>query len=148
MINKLHDLYEEIYLNLEQYISKNSQYQPQCKKVKPNGTANFPIVTCVEGEYDFSYTTLKYTNEIYNYNLMEINIFAQNKEIDGKLVSGITIKDEIRSHIENYFQNELKLKVKVVPNAPNVDDTVFRCIIYVSCKVDTKYKDKLVLYPY
>lgn len=148
MINKLHELYEEVYYDLKQYIFENSLYKPECKKVKPNETAEFPIFTCVEGEYDYSYTTLKYTDEVYNYNLMEINIFAQNKEIDGNLVSGVTIKDEIRSHIEKYFQDKLRLKIKVVPNAPNVDDTVYRCIIYVSCKVDTKYKDKLVLYPY
>lgn len=148
MINKLHELYEEVYYDLKQYISEHSLYKPDCKKIKPNETAKFPIVTCVEGEYEYSYSTLKYTDEVYTYNLMEINIFAQNQEIDGNLISGVTIKDEIRSHIEKYFQNELRLKIKVVPNAPNVDDTVYRCIIYVSCKVDTKYKDKLILYPY
>ena len=74
---------------------------------------------------------------------MEINIFAQNK---GN-ISGVTIKDEIRRHIETYFQDVLRLKIRVVPNAPNVDDSIYRCVIYVSCKVDTKYKDKLVLYP-
>lgn len=148
MVNKLHELYEETFSNLKQYISDNSIYNPECKKVKPNEIAKFPLVTCVEGEYEYSYTTLNHTDEVYIYNLMEINIFAQNKEIDGTLVSGITIKDEIRSHIERYFQNELRLKVKTVPNAPNIDDTVYRCIIYASCKVDTKFKDKLVLYPY
>ncbi len=148
MVNKLHELYEETFLNLKKYISDNSIYEPECKKVKPNEIAKFPLVTCVEGEYEYSYTTLRHTDEIYIFNLMEINIFAQNKEIDGNLVSGVTIKDEIRSHIEKYFQNELRLKVKTVPNAPNVDETVYRCIIYVSCKVDTKFKDKLVLYPY
>ena len=147
MINKLHELYEEIYSNLKQYISENSIYKPECKKVKPNEIAKFPLVTCVEGEYDYSYTTLKNTDEIYNYNLMEINIFAQNKDNNGKIISGVTIKDEIRSHIEKYFYDVFCLKIKVIPNAPNVDDSVFRCIIYVSCKVDTKYKDKLVIYP-
>lgn len=143
MITKLHELYEETYSNLKEYISENSIYKPNCKKIKPNEVAKYPLVTCVEGEYDYSYTTLKNTDEIYNYNLMEINIFAQNQ---GN-ISGVTIKDEIRKHIETYFQDVLRLKIKVVPNAPNVDDSIYRCVIYVSCKVDTKYKDKLVLYP-
>ena len=148
MINKLHELYEETYNDLKKYVSENSIYHPEFKKVKPNEIATFPLVTCVEGEYEYSYSTLRYTDEVYTYNLMEINIFTQNKEIEGSLISGVTIKDEIRSHIEKYFQDELRLKVKTVPNAPNVDDTVYRCIIYVSCKVDTKFKDKLILYPY
>lgn len=147
MINELHKLYEETYSNLKQYVSENSIYSPDFKKLKPNEIANFPFVTCVEGEYDYSYQTLKYTNEKYHFNLMEINIFAQNKTVGGKQISGITIKDEIRSHIERYFYDVFRLKVKTVPNAPNVDDSIYRCIIYVSCTVDTKYKDKLVLYP-
>lgn len=143
MITKLHELYEEIYSDLKQYISENSIYEPKCKKVKPNEISTYPLVTCVEGDYRYRYTTLKHTDEIYDYNVMEINIFAQNK---GN-ISGVTIKDEIRKHIETYFQDKLRLQIRVVPNAPNVDDSIYRCVIYVSCKVDTKYKDKLILSP-
>ena len=107
----------------------------------------FPLVTCVEGTSEYEYTTLKYTDELYRYDIMEINIFAQNKPVDDQMVSGMTIKDEILSHICNYFKNVYKFNLKVTPNAPNVDDTIYRGVVNVSCKVDTKFKDKLVLYP-
>lgn len=143
----LHNLYETIYSDLKQYISKNSIYQPKCVKYKPNEISLFPLMTCVEGKSEHSFTTLKYTDEIYSYDIMEINVFAQNKTVNGEQISGMTIKDEIISHIRKYFRDVYKLNVKVTPNAPNLDNSIYRGIINVSCKVDTKFKDRLIIYP-
>lgn len=143
----LHELYETIYNDLVSYLKTNSIYNPKCAKYKPHEISVFPLVTCIEGSNTNEYTTLKYTDELYKYDIMEINIFAQNDTINRQQVSGMTIKDEIISHICKYFKETYKLNVKVTPNAPNLDDTIYRGIINVSCKVDTKYKDKLIIYP-
>ena len=145
----MHELYEIIYNDLTKYILTNSKYSPYIKitKYKPNETSDFPLITCVEGRYTSSPTTLKYGDYLYDYNVMEINIFTQNKTIDGVKVSGMTIKDEIRNHIETYFKDVYKMNIQVTPNAPNVDDSIYRCVINVNCIVDTKFTDKLIIYP-
>lgn len=143
----LHSLYENIYSGLKQYISEKSIYTPKCVKYKPNEISLFPLVTCVEGKSEYTFTTLNYTDEIYTYDIMEINVFAQNKTVNGQQISGMTIKDEIISHIQRYFKEVYKLNVKVTPNAPNLDDSIYRGIVNVSCKIDTKFKDRLVIYP-
>lgn len=143
----MNNLYETIYNDLKAYLLTNSIYKPTITKIEPNEVSKFPLVTCVEGDYDYSYTTLKYGDELYNYNLMTINVFAQNATINNEKVSGVTIKNEIRNLIEVYFKTKYKMKLKVTPNAPNVDDSIFRSIIRVQCAIDTKFKDKLIIYP-
>lgn len=143
----MNELYETIYKDLKTYLLNNSKYLPTITKIQPNEISKFPLVTCVEGNYEYSYTTLKYGDKLYDYNLMTINIFAQNDTINNEKVSGMTIKNELRELVEKYFEETYKLKVKTTPNAPNIDDSIFRCIIRVDCNVDTKFKDKLVLYP-
>lgn len=143
----MNNLYETIYNDLKTYLLTNSIYKPTITKIQPNEISKFPLVTCVEGDYDYLYTTLKYGDRLYSYNLMTINIFAQNDTINNEKISGMTIKNELRELVEKYFLEIYKLKVKVTPNAPNIDDSIFRCIIKVDCNVDTKFKDKLVLCP-
>lgn len=140
------ELYESIYDDLKSYIDTNSIYKPKVAKRKPNEISSFPLVTCEEGESDYQYTTLKYTDETYRFNI-KINIFAQNKTVDGNVISGMTICDEIRNHIEKFFKYNYRMSVRVTPNAPNVDDSIFRTFINVNSKLDTKYKNKLVIYP-
>ena len=103
---------------------------------------NFPKVIIKELPRTSKYTTLVYTDELYNYGL-EINVYAiQN----GNLASA-TIGDEIARWVEKFFKEIYRMTVKVSRDVPNSDTSVYRNLIQVRCLIDTKYRDKLVLLP-
>ena len=59
----------------------------------------------------------------------------------------MTIADEITYLIVKFFKDNYKVNVKVSKDVANIDTTVYRNLINISFKVETKYKDKLVISP-
>lgn len=141
MNDKIQRLYDKVYDELEQYVKKNSMYNPSIFKTEPNEKL-FPIIIVKELPRTSIYNDLSYKDELYYYS-MEINIYAMQK---GN-IAGSTITAEIATIIERFFKDVYRMNVKVFRDAPNVDTSVHRNIITVKCIIDTKYKDKLILYP-
>lgn len=141
MIEQVQEIYNSLYQELKEYLTNNCKYNPYICKKEPNDK-KFPIVIFKELDRDSIYTTLKYTDEIY-YIYFEINIYSiQNSEI-----SNISIANEITNQIEKFFKENYKIKVKVSYDVPNIDTSVYRNLISISFKVETKYKDKLIISP-
>lgn len=141
MLEEIQKFYDFIYKDLKEYISINSKYNPYVKKKEPEDKL-FPLVTIKENSRNGQYTTLNYTDYQYTFSL-EINVYSLNK---GKTAKE-TICKEVSDVIERYFKEKYRMNVKVNPNAPNVDSSVSRTLIYVDCTLDTKYKDKIIIYP-
>lgn len=141
MIENIQNIYTQILSELKTYLHENSLYNPDVFKKEPN-TKKFPIVIMKELNDSSIYTTLKYTDEIY-YLGYEINIFAMQK---GN-VSNMTIANEITNKIEQFFKDNYKVRLNTRRDVENIDPTVFRNIITVRFKVETKYKDKLIISP-
>ena len=62
-------------------------------------------------------------------------------------VSNMTIANEITNIIEQFFKDNYKVRVRARRDADNIDPTVYRNIVTVRLKVETKYKDKLIISP-
>lgn len=141
MIENIQLLYDDFFKKIKAYLLENSIYSPSIFKKEPEEKI-FPIVIVNELPRTFEYTTLKYTDEIHTF-AMEINIYSMQK---GN-VSAMTIADELTNLIEKYFYENYKVKIKVSKNVSNIDTAVIRNIIQISCNIDTKYKNKLIIYP-
>lgn len=141
MIENIQNIYTQIFDELKTYLQTNSLYNPYVFKREPNDK-KFPIVIMKELYDNSIYTTLKYTDEIY-YLDFEINIFAMQK--DG--ISNMTIASEITNKIEQFFKDNYRVRVRARRDVENIDPTVFRNIVTVRLKVETKYQDKLIISP-
>ena len=141
MLESIQKLYDSFFKEIKEYLVNNSIYSPYIFKREPEEKL-FPIVIVNELPRTFEYTTLKYTDEIHTFAL-EINIYAMQKSN----VSAITIANELTSLIEKYFYEKYKVKIKVSKNVSNIDTSVIRNIVQINCHIDTKYKDKLIIYP-
>lgn len=141
MLEEIQQFYDFIYKDLKQFILDSSKYNPYVFKKEPEDKL-FPLVIVKENHRNGVPTTLSYTDYKYTFS-MEINVYALNK---GNL-SGSTICKEVSDLIEKYFREKYRMNIQINPNAPNVDSSVNRTLIYVDCTLDTKYKDKIVIYP-
>ena len=141
MLEAIQKLYDDFFKNIKSYLEENSKYSPYIFKKEPEEKL-FPIVIVKELSRNFRYTTLKHTDLLYYYSL-EINVYAMQKEG----ISAMTIADEITNLIEKYFYDNYKMRIRVSKNISNIDKSVIRNLIQINCKIDTKYKSKLVLCP-
>jgi hypothetical protein len=130
-----------MYKELKAYLIENSKYDMTVDTREPN-KKKFPIVIVSELSDDSIYTTLKYTDEIY-YMDLEINTYAiQNGNIPNK-----TIAEETTNLIEQFFKDNYRVSIRTTRDVPNLDTNVYRNLTTVSFKIETKYKDKLVISP-
>lgn len=141
MLEQVQKLYDEITENLEIYLKEHSEYKPDVYQDIPE-EKTFPVVIVKLLPYTVEYTTKKYTDELYNYGL-EINVFS----IKQGNIAKQTIADEITNYVETFFNKEYRMTLTVSKNAPNEDVDVYRNIVQATCILDTKYKDKIVIYP-
>ena len=141
MIKSIQNITFTIYKELKAYLKENSEYAVTVDTREPN-KKKFPIVIVSELSDDSIYTTLKYTDEIYYIDL-EINTYAvQDGNIPNK-----TIADETTNLIEQFFKDNYKVSLRTTRDVPNLDTNVYRNLTTVRFKVETKYKDKLVISP-
>ena len=141
MIKSIQNITFTIYKELKAYLKENSEYAVTVDTREPN-KKRFPIVIVSELSDDSIYTTLKYTDEIYYIDL-EINTYAvQDGNIPNK-----TIADETTNLIEQFFKDNYRVSLRTTRDVPNLDTNVYRNLTTVRFKVETKYKDKLVISP-
>ena len=142
------DVYKEIiYPELKQYIVENSIYSPSVTKVYTEQSKVFPLVTSNLSRVINNYGNLSYSEENYPFRI-DINVYANDKTVDGKKVSKITIADELSDLIETYFKSNYKVTVNRQDDIDNIDGTIRRNFIRISGVLDTKYgEDKYVIYP-
>ena len=141
MIEDIQGFYDIVYKELKEFITTNSKYKPYVFKEEPESKL-FPLVVIKEPIRNGTYTTLKYTDKIYTFNTT-INIFA----VKSGNISGNSICEELSNIIERFFDEVYKMKININAGMINIDEDVSRTIITISCRVDTKFKDRLVIYP-
>lgn len=141
MNKEVQELYDKFYQELKTYLEDKITYELYVYK-KEVENKKFPKVIIKQLPRDSVYTTLKYTDERYNYGL-EINVYAIQK---GDVASA-TIADEITKHIETFFRDVYRMSVNVAIDVANIDTSVYRNLVQARCIIDTKFKDKLIIYP-
>ena len=141
MREKIQKFYDNLYVELKEYVLNNTNLNPYIFKEAPKEKL-FPVIIIREIPREAQYTTLKYTDEKIEFNL-EIDIYA----IQTNNIAGMTICKELSNVVENFFNTVYRMKMRITPNAPNVDIDVNRTLINVNCVLDTKFKNNLVIYP-
>lgn len=136
-----------IFPQLKKYVEEKSIYNPLVTKAMPQESKVFPIVPTKLLPVTNKYNNLSYGEQTYTF-AIDINVYSQDKTIDGKKISKRTICNEVTSHIIDYFSNNYHVTIKTELDALNTDSSVHRNIIRISGKLDTKYGlDNLVIYP-
>lgn len=136
-----------IYPNLKKHVENTSIYKPRVTKKQPQESKIFPIVPVKLLPITNKYNNLSYGEETFDFGI-EIDIYAQDQTIDGKRVSKRTICNEITNIVINYLKKNYHVIVKAEYDAINIDDSIHRNNIKITCKLDTKYGlNNLVIYP-
>ena len=148
-----------IYPNLKEYIEQNNTYSATVVKGDVQDSKVFPIIPIQLLSVINRYNNLNYGEETYSFGI-EINIYATDKTVEEtvtnngetstvyKKISKKTICENIANTIVEYIKTNYHFTVKVIHNAPEVDDNVYRNIIRLTGVLDTKYGDgNLVIYP-
>ena len=145
IIEKLFETF--IFPNMKKYVEEKSIYNPLITKAMPQESKVFPIVPTKLLPVTNQYNSLNYGEETYTFGI-DINVYAQDKTIDGKRVSKRTICNEVTEQIVAYYKTNYRVTIRIELDAINVDSNVHRNIVRITGKLDTKYGlDKLVIYP-
>nr|DAM10949.1 MAG TPA: hypothetical protein [Caudoviricetes sp.] len=132
---------------MKKYVEEKSIYNPLITKAMPQESKVFPIVPTKLLPVTNQYNSLNYGEETYTFGI-DINVYAQDKTIDGKRVSKRTICNEVTEQIVAYYKTNYRVTIRIELDAINVDSNVHRNIVRITGKLDTKYGlDKLVIYP-
>ena len=136
-----------IFPQMKKYVEEKSIYNPLVTKAMPQERKVFPIVPTKLLPVTNKYNNLSYGEQTYTF-AIDINVYSQDKILDGKKISKRTICNEVTGHIIDYFSNNYHVTIKNELDAINADSSVHRNIIRISGKLDTKYGlDNLVIYP-
>lgn len=159
------EVFEDIiYPNLKEYIENNNAYGAKVTKAYPQDSKVFPIIPIKLLSITNHYNNLNYGEETYTFGI-EMEVFAIDKTIEVvedvpvgenevqetttyKKVSRKTICDDLVKQIVEYIKENYHFTVKVIHDIPNEDTNVYRDLIRLSGTLDTKYTDKLVIYPW
>lgn len=140
--------YEEtFYSNIKQYIENESIYKPLVIKSETLVSNVFPIIPIKLLKSTNQFTTLSYDETRYDFNI-EIEIYSQDKTINGQKVSKKAICHEIAEKIVDYLNENYRVNLTIELDKANIDSSVHRSSIRLTGVLDTKLgKDKLIVYP-
>ena len=137
-MKNLDELYETVFLELRNYLENKSLYKPVITKITPedvNKVSDLALVSCTKGSYKNPNNMLKKAEEIYDCNIMIINIFTQADAGECCPMSAILMCKELRIHIENFFKRKVQADVYVSPDFNYVTKDIFRCVIFINYKI-------------
>ena len=145
IVNKLFN--EKIFPELKEYVETNSIYSPIVTKVYTEQSKVFPIVVVQVATQRQKFGNLSYGERRYPFRIY-INVYSNDKTVNNKKVSKITITDEISDLIETYFNESCKISLSREDDIANIDGTIRRNLIRVEGIIDTKLgEDDLIIYP-
>lgn len=138
---------EKIFPELKEYVETNSIYSPLVTKVYTEQSKVFPIVTVQLVNERQVFGNLTWGERRYPFRI-NINVYSNDRTIDGTKVSKIAITDEISDLVETYFNESCKISLSREDDIANIDGNIRRNIIIVNGILDTKLgKDDLIMYP-
>lgn len=138
---------EIIYPELKQYLVDNSEYSPCVTRVYTEQSKVFPLVTVNLSRVINNYGNLSYSEENYPFRI-DVNVYANDKSVNNKKISKITIADEISDLVETYFKNNYKITINRQDDLDNIDGSIRRNFIRINGILDTKFgEDNYMIYP-
>lgn len=151
-----------IYTDIKEYVEQHNTYSAKVVKVDAQDSNVFPIIPIKLLSIINRYNNLNYGEETYSFGI-EIDIYAVDTTVEEtippsqeggeptvtyKKISKKMVCDDLTNLIVDYIKSNYHFTVKVIHNAPNIDQNVHRTIVRLTGVLDTKYGDSnLVIYP-
>lgn len=133
MSNKL---FNEVKNNLKSYLLSESLYKPLVTTIPTNET--YPKVV-IEKVNNREYGTDTGRFNVLSSMPIEINIYAQDKTVGTKKLSGRTIACEIEEHIIKFMGEYYGFKRTMDKPTPNIDKTVYRITMQYQTNINEKF---------
>lgn len=138
MINKYNNIFQEY----KSYIVENSQFAPRVVKNYTSTSTYFPIISCQLSNFvDTDYCTIDMI-EKYDEMYLTIDIYTQDKTIDGVKFASQQINDELTELTIQFF-NSIKMKRTICRLTPNLDKSIVRRTIQYQGLVSV-YRDNII----
>lgn len=130
------DKYDVIFDYYKKFIIEKSIYEPRITKDNLKGSTYFPMIAFFQDDNTDDVKTQKGIDRIENY-YFTIDIYAKNKNVDGKTIASQVIAKELENLTLVFFD---KLNMKKTQNRPvmNIDTDIFRKTIKFQCQIDNR----------
>lgn len=133
-------IYDQLFEDLKEALSHND-FKPNLKARAPDDLAssNFPLVVFVESNNTFAGENLCHEDQLYT-NQFEIDIYTQEKPLNGKKQDRRIVAESIRNTIDATFNSDtIRLKRTFCQPVPNVDLGIYRIQMRYRCtyRIDT-----------
>ena len=129
------DNYEIIFDKYKKFIEENSKYNARVVKYNTNTSTHFPLVTCILSDNrDTNECSIDYI-ERYEAYYFTIDIYTQDKTVEGKKLASQVINNEICNLTMQFFGEKLRMKKTLNKPTPNLDTSVLRRTIQYQCLI-------------
>lgn len=134
--------YNNIFQLYKSYIVENSQFSPLVVKNYTSTSTHFPTISCQLSNFvDTDYCTIDMI-EKYDEMYLTIDIYTQDKTIDGVKFASQQINDELTELTIQFF-NSIKMKRTICRLTPNLDKSIVRRTIQYQGLVSL-YRDNII----
>lgn len=133
------DLADEIYEYLNVYLPSKSKYSPRVTQKNLKQSDKFPLVTVFEDDNAniLVDTTFKdKTDKI----LISINIYAEDKAVENKVISNANIAKELRDLVDEVISRKFRMKRTSCKKTPNLDENIYRITMQYTKKMISNKK--------
>lgn len=129
-------VYDAIFAEYKDYITKNSKYSPKVVKTNSNTSSHFPLISCVlVDNTDTDHCTNDRIERYENF-YFTINIYTKNKTKGANVVEASeVINEELSKLTMQFFGGKLNMRKTRNTPTPNLDTSVLRRTIQYSCMI-------------
>ena len=117
--------YNQIYEALKNFINDNQNYNTRVVKNYTSTSTKFPIISCqLSNLMDTDFCTvdmIERHEEMY----LTIEVYTQNKIINGEEIASQDINDELTELIMKFFSS-IRMKKTLCRIIPNADNNILR----------------------
>lgn len=119
------DVYDSVFKELKDNIKNSFDYKVYTTKMPIQASDKFPQVVLTEEDNALSLgtTRLEETMSRLSY---EINIYTQDKNINGKMISRVEIARNLMKIVDITMANSFKMRRIFCRPTPNIDVNIYR----------------------
>lgn len=119
------DVYDNIYKALKEDINNKFDYEVYVTKLPLQATDKFPQIAFTEEDNSLNFGTTKLEETVSRLSY-EVNIYTQDKNINGNMVSRVEIARNLMQEIDFVLSNKYKMRRISCRPTPNIDVNIYR----------------------
>lgn len=119
------DVYNEVFRVLKQFVKDNTDYDVYVTKLPLQQSDKFPQVVLTEEENSFNSGTTRGEETVSKLSY-EVNIYAQDKVVNGDMKSRVDIARELVALVDNVMNCNYRMRRITCRPTPNIDINIYR----------------------